>query len=37
MKPVYRRMLKIMKDKEAKPSPITAAAAPPAVWSLYIL
>jgi predicted GIY-YIG superfamily endonuclease len=37
MKPQYRRMLRKMKEKEAKPSPKIGAAASSAVWSLYIL
>ena len=37
MKPQYRRMLRKMKEKEAKPSPKAAAAASATVWSLYIL
>jgi predicted GIY-YIG superfamily endonuclease len=37
MKPQYRRMLRKMKEKEAKPSPKAAGAASSAAWSLYIL
>ncbi len=36
MEPKHRRMLKKMKAKEGEPSP-EAAAAPAAVWFLYIL
>ncbi len=34
MKPPYRRMLRIMKEKEERPAPKAAAGA---AWSLYIL
>ena len=34
MKPRYRRMLRVMKEKEEQPTPIAAAGAS---WALYIL